>query len=112
MRSLDRREWMLGAALGVASCGQRRAAATNSITVLYPGDETVFAPEMDTPAKFLVFLPLFRWSSGGELEGRLAEQWEHSSDFRCRRHFFTPTFTRPSRIHAFAGWMTRRIEAI
>jgi len=34
------------------------------------------------PAKFLVFMPLAAWNSRGELEGRLAEAWEHSPDFR------------------------------
>jgi peptide/nickel transport system substrate-binding protein len=34
------------------------------------------------PAKFLVFMPLVAWNRDGELEGRLAERWEHSPDFR------------------------------
>jgi peptide/nickel transport system substrate-binding protein len=34
------------------------------------------------PAQFLVFMPLVAWNRRGELEGRLAESWEHSPDFR------------------------------
>ena len=34
------------------------------------------------PAKFLVFLPLVTRNEKGELEGRLAQSWEHSADYR------------------------------
>lgn len=79
---LTRRQFAWGAAAGAAGCGRRRAPTANSITILYPHDEMVLGPGMDMPAKFLVFLPLFQWNSRGEVEGRLAEHWEHSPDFR------------------------------
>jgi peptide/nickel transport system substrate-binding protein len=51
--------------------------------VLYcESDDTLFTPDRDEPAKFLVFMPMVAWNRRGELEGRLAESWEHSSDFR------------------------------
>ena len=83
MTVTNRRKWMLGAALGVAGCGGRRHRdrAANSITVLYPHDEFALGPD-GWQARFLVFLPLVRWNRRGELEGRLAESWEHSPDYR------------------------------
>jgi len=83
LKPISRREWMLGAAAGAAGCTRRRsAAATDSITILYPYDDTVLGPFMDEPAQFLMFLPLVAWNSRGELEGRLAGAWEHSPDYR------------------------------
>jgi peptide/nickel transport system substrate-binding protein len=75
---------MLGAALGAAGCGRNgdHGHAADSITVLYQYDETVLGPNMDEPAQFLTFLPLVAWNTRGELEGRLAESWEHSPDYR------------------------------
>src|SRR5262245_44419051 len=82
--AITRRRLMLGAAVGATGCGKRRrdAGAPNSITVLYQHDDTVLGPEMDEPAQFLMFLPLVAWNTRGELEGRLAESWEHSPDYR------------------------------
>jgi len=83
LKPITRRKWMLGAAAGAAGCTRRRSeAATDSITILYPYDDTVLGPAMDEPAQFLMFLPLVAWNSRGELEGRLAEAWEHSPDYR------------------------------
>src|SRR5262245_61879767 len=84
LNAISRREWMLGAALGAAGCVSRRrqARTASSITVLYPYDETVLGPEISEPAQFLMFLPLVAWNARGELEGRLAEHWEHSRDYR------------------------------
>ena len=45
-------------------------------------DEAALRPGSDTWAKFLVFLPLLGWNEEGELEGRLARSWEHSTDYR------------------------------
>src|ERR1700746_3383142 len=69
---------------GAAGCGRRHrlASAADSITVLYPFDDTVLGPAMSEPAQFLMFLPLVAWNARGELEGRLAEAWEHSPDYR------------------------------
>ena len=78
--SITRRQWMFGAAAIAAGC--RRGLHTeqhgNSVTILYPYDETVLGPEINEPAQFLMFLPLVAWNTRGELEGRLAEHWEHS----------------------------------
>lgn len=82
--SISRRQWMLGTAANAAGCGRRhgRGTAPNSITVLYPYDETVLGPQIDEPAQFLMFLPLVAWNTRGAMEGRLAESWEHSLDYR------------------------------
>jgi peptide/nickel transport system substrate-binding protein len=83
LKPISRRKWMLGAAAGAAGCGRRRHPPDpNSITVLYPYDEYVLGPGDDMPARQLVFLPLVAWNTRGELEGRLAEGWEHSPDYR------------------------------
>lgn len=80
--AISRRQWMLGAAVGATGCGRhRRGLAANSIAVLYPYDETALGPD-GWQARFLVFLPLVAWNRHGELEGRLAQSWEHSPDYR------------------------------
>jgi peptide/nickel transport system substrate-binding protein len=56
-----------------------------TFTVLYPGDERVLGAEGRAyyrPAQFLVFEPLITWNAEGELEPRLARDWEHSPDYR------------------------------
>jgi peptide/nickel transport system substrate-binding protein len=80
--ALTRRQWVLSAA-GAAGCSRhrRRGREANSITVLYPHDEFALGPD-GWQARFLVFLPLVAWNRRGELEGRLAETWEHSPDYR------------------------------
>jgi len=84
MMRITRRQWMLGAAAVAAGCrrGLRTDQQRNSVTILYPYDETVLGPTMNEPAQFLIFLPLVAWNPRGELEGRLAEYWEHSRDYR------------------------------
>jgi peptide/nickel transport system substrate-binding protein len=52
------------------------------VTVLNPTDERGLGPEYDSPAKFLMFLPLVAQNEAGELVGRLARAWEHSPDYR------------------------------
>jgi peptide/nickel transport system substrate-binding protein len=88
---ITRRRWMdnsahllgLGAVASAASCGRRRhEIAADSITVLYPADETLLGPDFDMPAQFVMFLPLFKRNMRGEIEGLLAESWEHTPDFR------------------------------
>src|SRR5690349_1079142 len=84
-RSMSRRQLLSGAAIsGLAACSRPRRSGS-TVTVLYKGQpETVLGPD-DWAAKFLVFMPLAAWTSrdsDGQLEGRLAESWEHSSDFR------------------------------
>lgn len=65
------------------SLGEDRASAdASTITILYPVDERGLGPAWEMPSKLLVFLPLAVEDENGELEGRLARSWEHSSDYR------------------------------
>lgn len=87
MPRLTRREWVAGSiASGLVSCGRSRAqrpGGGSTVTVRYIVDpERALGPAADTPAQFLVFMPLVAWNRAGELEGRLAESWKHSPDFR------------------------------
>src|SRR5215813_12377767 len=84
MMRITRRLWMFGAAALAAGCrrGMHTEQQGNSVTILYPFDETLLGPVINEPAQFLVFLPLVAWNTRGELEGRLAEHWEHSRDYR------------------------------
>ena len=70
--------------LAALGCGRADRARHDSstITVLYPTDERGLGPEYDSPAQFLVFLPLVALNAKGELEGRLARSWKPSSDYR------------------------------
>ncbi|MBN9659193.1 MAG: hypothetical protein J0H49_13490 [Acidobacteria bacterium] len=79
-----RRKWMFGIAGITSGCATRSRSrpAADSITILYPYDDTVLGPNMDMPAQFMMFLPLTARNATGELEGRLAEHWEHSPDYR------------------------------
>ena len=55
------------------------------MTALYIGDERImYYNYWGMEAHFMVFLPLvaFEGDETGELEPRLAEQWEHSMDYR------------------------------
>lgn len=82
---MTRRELVAGAmASGLAACSEeRRPQDRSTVTVLYRGiSEAIFNDPAYMPGKFLVFAPLAAWNSRGELEGRLAERWEHSPDFR------------------------------
>jgi peptide/nickel transport system substrate-binding protein len=61
----------------------RQFRSGSTVTILYEGEpEECFQPYADSTAKFLVSMPLVAWNSRRELEGRLAEGWEHSSDLR------------------------------
>ena len=85
MRRMTRRELVAGAAAStlVACSGGRERRDRSTVTVLDRGAyDGAFDPVDAMPGKFLVFLPLAVWNSRGELEGRLAESWDHSSDFR------------------------------
>ena len=57
-------------------------ARHSTVTVLYPVDERAVGPYWQMPSQFLVFLPLVVRNARGELEGSLAESWEHSPDYR------------------------------
>ncbi len=60
----------------------RASAHESKITVWYIGDERVLGPYWEMPAKFLVFLPLVTPDEDWEPQGRLAQRWEHSPDYR------------------------------
>lgn len=68
-------------ALAAASCTRRSRDRRSTLTIAYPLSQwdDVFT---DSDSQFLVFLPLVTRSASGGLEGRLAESWEHSSDYR------------------------------
>ncbi|MFN2397086.1 MAG: ABC transporter substrate-binding protein [Gemmatimonadaceae bacterium] len=70
-------------ALRTAGCGLRddRGYSRNTtVTIAY--EERALQPDYDETDKRLVFLPLVTENQSGELEGRLAERWEHSADYR------------------------------
>lgn len=50
----------------------------STVTILYEGDERV----VGWHGRFVMFLPLVSYNENLELEGRLAERWEHSPDYR------------------------------
>lgn len=87
--SIDRRKFMQlcagSLALAVAACRRskdRTSLDNTKVTVLYKGDERLLGPDYDSPPKFLMFLPLVAQNPQGENEGRLAQSWEHSEDYR------------------------------
>jgi peptide/nickel transport system substrate-binding protein len=70
-------------ALGVVGCARRDDRdKSRSITATIAYEERALQPDYDEPDKRLVFLPLVVENDKGELEGRLAERWEHSPDYR------------------------------
>ena len=88
-RNLGRREFMQlcsgSLTLAVAGCSWREGQAGtkhSTITVFRDDDERGLGPDDDDPTKFLVYLPLVTLNARGELERRIAESWEHSSDYR------------------------------
>ncbi len=69
-------------AMGCGRGGKRRLTSRSTITVLHPIDERGLGPAWEMPSKLLVFLPLAVRNAAGDMEGRLAERWEHSADYR------------------------------
>ena len=73
--------------LALASGCGRPAERTNhrnsTVVVAYPYEDrgNLLGPS-DDEAMFLVFMPLLRYDENGNLEGRLAQSWEHSADYR------------------------------
>ena len=69
------------AALQVLACdsaGRQETRDPSTLTILVPQDEWVLSPATrGWAASFLVFLELATPNQRGELEGRLAESWEH-----------------------------------
>ena len=66
------------AAVGCGRGGERASFRGSTVTILYQGDERV----VGWHGRFVMFLPLVSFNENGELEGRLAERWEHSPDYR------------------------------
>jgi peptide/nickel transport system substrate-binding protein len=77
---------LLSTLLIFAGCGGDRSGSTadaSEFTILVPwGDEWVLSPTRRGASSFLVFLELATANERGELEGRLAESWEHPPDSR------------------------------
>ena len=65
---------------GCVPSGDRDELRHNTVTIIY-GERHLY-PDHDSPAKFLTFLSLTTIDEKGKLEGRLAQRWEHSPDYR------------------------------
>lgn len=62
--------------------GENRSQPDKStITILYPGDELYLGHCYNMDPRLLMFDPLISRDPNGDLEGRLAESWQHSSDY-------------------------------
>ena len=69
-------------ALGTLQCRRdedRAYSRGSAVVIAYPASPN--DPWAGTSALQLVFLPMATWDENWELVGRLAERWEHSSDF-------------------------------
>lgn len=62
--------------------GSADAEPSTSVTVLQIYGERITSPLVNMPAMHLLYMPMFKWSREGELEGRLVKEWEHSPDGR------------------------------
>ncbi len=74
----------LASSVGVLGCGVDRQGSGlrgSTFSVAYDMDSRLFGPD-DEDALYLIFLSLVRYDERGELEGRLARSWEHSTDYR------------------------------
>ena len=83
-RTIDRRRFveLCAGSLALAAAGCRRDRAEHlTITVLNYSDDGAMSPFPFNTPQFLVFLPLVTRSAKGELEGQLAQSWEHSPDY-------------------------------
>jgi peptide/nickel transport system substrate-binding protein len=87
-RAIERRRFIglsAGAlAAAVAGCRPRDPAGSRRSTLIIacPWGERELDAVDSSGLKYLVFLPLLTDNVTGELEGRLAERWEHSPDYR------------------------------
>ena len=76
--------WLIAASLALVAAGCTGPTSTDgdsTLTVAFYEEpmQSLFSTES---SMFLVFLPLVARNADGELEGRLAERWEHSPDYR------------------------------
>jgi len=67
---------------GLCSCREPGQQAGNTVTAQYAAYEAATGPYYDSPAQFLVFLPMVARNAEGDFEGRLALNWEPSEDYR------------------------------
>ena len=82
--------WLLALAAGGCGRGEDRAGPDPSTITFFSGSGTLGEgtgwrlnpAAAGQPIQHAVFLTLVRRSEEGELEGRLAERWEHSPDYR------------------------------
>ncbi|MEX2273620.1 MAG: ABC transporter substrate-binding protein [Vicinamibacterales bacterium] len=92
LAAIERRRWLLQMlALGAVGCTRRddRGSSRNTTaTIAY--EERALQPDYDEPDKRLVFLPLVVENERGDLEGRLAERWEHSADYHEWTYYLRP----------------------
>ena len=64
--------------LACAHSNDQADSRGSTVTILYQGDERV----VGWHGRFVMFLPLVSFNESGKVEGRLAERWEHSPDYR------------------------------
>lgn len=87
-RAIHRRRFIqlsAGSLAAVAAGCHPRDAATHrrsTLIIATPDGERGMNAIDEADAKNLVFLPLIIENDTGELEGRLAERWEHSPDYQ------------------------------
>ncbi|MGQ0732278.1 MAG: ABC transporter substrate-binding protein [Acidobacteriota bacterium] len=84
LAAIRRRRLLQMLALTVAGCGRaadRASHHASTLTIAYSSGAETLVPDA-TAAERLIFLPLLARNAHGELEGRLAERWEHSADHR------------------------------
>ncbi len=93
LAAIARREWLLRMlALAAAGCGRgadRASRRASTVTIGYSSGADTLVPDA-TNAERLVFLPLMTQNERGELEGRLAERWEHSADHHEWTYYLRP----------------------
>jgi peptide/nickel transport system substrate-binding protein len=75
--------WLIAGSLALFTGCARQPSADpdNTLTVTWVLGDLLDAFTDNSPM-YLVFLPLVVRNADGELEGRLAERWEHSPDYR------------------------------
>jgi peptide/nickel transport system substrate-binding protein len=83
---INRREFMQASAgslaLAALGCTERPSTDRDSTITVAFFDSEMIDLFSDQSSMYLVFLALVARNAYGELEGRLAEGWEHSPDFR------------------------------
>jgi len=84
MRTKHSFKWLGAASLVLVAAGCTEPQSTNAdntLTVAWELGDLADAFTDNSPM-YLLFLPLVARNADGELEGRLAERWEHSPDYR------------------------------